>query len=416
MKIKGTKNNDDGIDRPRLAGTAGHDRIYGRAGDDFLAGLAGDDRLYGGTGGDILVGGGPQEDAGADHLFGGAGNDLIRAGLGDDFINGGGGIDRVSFFINVVANPSVTSGVTVSLAIVGKAQDTGYGLKKIVGIEHLSGTAYADRLTGNSGSNWLLGGGGNDVYFGLAGNDLITVASGQEYVDGGSGTDSVNLAGNGTVSGPVSVSLALQNSWQATGQGSLFLTSVENLSGTAYNDSLRGDGGANVLAGWDGSDTLVGGGGNDRLLGDGEIATFGPGPSGGAVAIMATGAEDPVGNDILIGGAGADRLNGGPGADNFVYLSVGDSTISAPDRLEDFRHSEADLIDLAAIDAKSATGADEAFTFVGSAAFTGTAGELRVSAVSGGFMLLGDVNGDASADFAIMVASPQPLVVQDLVL
>ena len=43
MKIKGTKGNDNGVDRPALIGSAEEDRIFGLAGDHAISGGGGDD-------------------------------------------------------------------------------------------------------------------------------------------------------------------------------------------------------------------------------------------------------------------------------------------------------------------------------------------------------------------------------------
>jgi hypothetical protein len=75
----------------------------------------------------------------------------------------------------------------------------------------------------------------------------------------------------------------------------------------------------------------------------------------------------------------------------------------------DFSSSN-DEIDLHHLDARSGTSADDAFTFIQSRAFSGTAGELRYSQTrdSSGTnfnLVQGDVNGDAAADFSIAVYS-----------
>ena len=45
------------------------------------------------------------------------------------------------------------------------------------------------------------------------------------------------------------------------------LSNIQNLTGSAFNDTLTGDAGANTLAGGDGNDTLQGLGGADVLQG-----------------------------------------------------------------------------------------------------------------------------------------------------
>ena len=93
------------------------------------------------------------------------------------------------------------------------------------------------------------------------------------------------------------------------------------------------------------------------------------------------------GDDVLNGFAGADVLNGGAGADRFDF-----SIIEMGDRIVDFV-SGTDKVDL------RGTGVD--FSWIGGAAFSNTAGELRFA---GGF-LQGDVNGDGRADLSISLGS-----------
>jgi Ca2+-binding RTX toxin-like protein len=66
------------------------------------------------------------------------------------------------------------------------------------------------------------------------------------------------------------------------------------VSGSAYNDVLKGNAAANTLSGNGGHDLLDGGGGNDVLRGG-------------------------AGDDTLVGGAGADMLVGGAGWDTATY-------------------------------------------------------------------------------------------------
>ncbi|WP_439631586.1 calcium-binding protein [Shinella sp.] len=150
-----------------------------------------------------------------------------------------------------------------------------------------------------------------------------------------------------------------------------FLAGNDKISGTKYAD---------VLMGGKGADVLSGGGGKDILKGD-------------------------AGNDKLYGGDGGDRLTGGSGADTFIFKSIKDSTVAASgrDTILDFSRSQKDKIDLAAIDASTKAGGDQAFKFIGTDAFHNKAGELRFEKKGGDTLIHGDVNGDGKADFSILV-------------
>jgi Ca2+-binding RTX toxin-like protein len=106
-----------------------------------------------------------------------------------------------------------------------------------------------------------------------------------------------------------------------------------------------------------------------------------------------------AGNDVLVGGLGEDRLIGNAGADHFVFRTAADSSVAAPDVINDFRHGQGDKIDLKGIAARSLSG--DHFDFVGNADFSNHAGELRFDLASR--LLQGDIDGDGLADFAIEV-------------
>jgi hypothetical protein len=105
--------------------------------------------------------------------------------------------------------------------------------------------------------------------------------SDDDAIDGGTGTDTVDYSG---VTTAVTVDIAAGTA--TGGSGDDTLTNIENVIGSANNDSLTGDAGANVLDGGDGNDTFAGGSGNDTIVG-GE------------------------GNDNMLGEAGDDTLMAG---------------------------------------------------------------------------------------------------------
>jgi len=167
---------------------------------------------------------------------------------------------------------------------------------------------------------------------------------------------------------------------------------IENAVGGGGADRLTGNEVANRLVGKGGSDLLAGGNGDDVLLGGG-------------------------GRDDLRGNLGADRLAGGTGNDVFRYSAITDSSGRNADRISDFVTGH-DHIRLTAIDANPLTKADDAFAFIGGAAFSGAAGELRAIASAGGTatIVLGDTDGDAHADFRIVLLGHPDLGMGDFFL
>jgi Ca2+-binding RTX toxin-like protein len=108
----------------------------------------------------------------------------------------------------------------------------------------------------------------------------------------------------------------------ASGQGTDVLSSIENLIGSDHNDTLAGNGVANLIRGGTGDDEISGRGGNDTLRGEDGSDTL----SGGAGRDRLFGGAD---NDTLTGGAGNDTLAGGGGNDTFIYsFGEGNDTVT----------------------------------------------------------------------------------------
>ena len=107
----------------------------------------------------------------------------------------------------------------------------------------------------NPGDNILMGFGGNDILEGRGGADIL---------DGGAGSDTASYESSPaavivTVNNPATQAFSASGG-DATGD---FLVSIENLVGSAFNDTLTGSSNNNVLAGGRGNDTLDGQGGTD---------------------------------------------------------------------------------------------------------------------------------------------------------
>ena len=97
--------------------------------------------------------------------------------------------------------------------------------------------------------------------------------------------------------------------------------SIENVTGSAQDDSLTGDANPNILRGNAGDDTINGLGGNDPLLYGGPGDDTINGGDGNDKLVGCTG------DDTLNGGAGNDTLEGVGGDDTFVFTQkdAGDS-------------------------------------------------------------------------------------------
>jgi Ca2+-binding RTX toxin-like protein len=429
---------DDGIFT--VFGGIGDDSIYlgdigrllkGGDGADHLYGGADSDSLYGEAGNDVLSGAG----AGTvvpNNLSGGLGDDTYLVAAQDFIIEKAGeGSDRVYASVDYV----LSAEAEVELL---SASD----LAAVTALK-LTGNEFAQTLVGNAGNNALDGKAGADVMRGGAGNDIYVVDVAGDAVTeaAGQGTDEIRTA---------LASYSLAN-----------LANVENLTGTSGSgQTLTGNAGANVLRGGAGEDQLIGGRGDDgyyvgnagdkvsEALGEGNdrvyaavdyklgagqfIEVLSTDNDGGTAARALTGneftnriignagnnildsgggndrLEGGNGNDRLIGGLGHDEMTGGSGADTFVFLTSRDSEYALrsdgwkvlPDLIADFTSGQ-DKIDLSAIDAIDGTAGNDAFTFLGTQAFTGHAGELRYEVSGGHAVILADTDGNGGADFIL---------------
>ena len=86
-----------------------------------------------------------------------------------------------------------------------------------------------------------------------------------------------------------------------------------------------------------------------------------------------------AGNDWIYGGGGNDRITGGPGVDHLVGDAGVDTFVFTEASGRDVVHAferGVDVLNLAGIDANAAAAGNQAFDYVGGAAFSG-AGDLR---------------------------------------
>ncbi|MEM7506713.1 MAG: cadherin-like domain-containing protein [Pseudomonadota bacterium] len=326
-----------------LEGTIHDDQISGLGANDVLRGLDGDDSL-----------------------FGGVGNDLLTGGVGADRLDGGEGTDRAQY-------SDATAGVRADLGDAATNAGDAAG-DSYVSIENLLGSRHDDVLLGDAGRNQLSGHNGDDTLFGGAGDDMLIGGAGADLLDGGAGNDTASYK-----HATAALRADLQGAGAGAAAGDVF-EAVENLIGSRFSDTLRGDLLANDLQGGDGNDKLYGRGGSDTL-------------SGGD------------GQDVLYGNGAQDILEGGAGADRFAFYLASETRNGAHNRdvILDFDSlsSSADIIDLSRI---QTTRSDGAFVFEGLvSSFSGEAGELRYarSAAKDLTLIQGDIDGDGKADLQI---------------
>ena len=123
------------------------------------------------------------------------------------------------------------------------------------------------------------------------------------------------------------------------------------------------------------------------------------------------------GDDTLAGGLGRDTLKGGTGADLFKFNSIDETGITSKtrDTISDFHHDEGDRIDLSSIDASDTLTGNQAFIFIGTAAFSSNAtGQLRFDTKA--HVLYGSNDADTTPEFSILLSGVTELFIKDFIL
>ncbi len=433
------------VDPDIVVGTSAGETIMGGAGNDIINGRGGNDTMIGGNGSDLyavdsvldqvietnpdlLIGGSDQVNSWVNYTLGAnverlqltglavsgtgnslanvivgheidnildgrAGNDKLNGRAGNDTMIGGDGSDL--FFVDSVldvvveTNADLTAGGNdkVLTSVSYTLGDNVELLALTTGAGNIGGTGNAlnNVITGNAGDNTIDGGAGNDTLYGMAGADTMI---------GGDGNDLYYVESLLDTVIETNADIATGGSDQVVSSVNFTLgANLEKLSLTGNgNTTATGNGSDNLLVGNSGSNVVSGLGGNDNLHGLG-------------------------GDDFIIGGAGRDTFHGGAGADTLVFNDYSDSGVTGLDRdvIMNFEVG-IDKIDLSGLDALIGTGEDDAFTFIGNAAFSGALGELRVFNFVGGTMVEANVTGGIAADFHIRLAPTVALTQADFVL
>ncbi|MGE0653025.1 MAG: Ig-like domain-containing protein [Alphaproteobacteria bacterium] len=324
-------------------------------------------------------------------------NEVVRAGSGNIAVYNENGSLWGAFSIT---GPRVTfAGTSVTLdPVADLAAGVGYYVTVAAGaIVDLVGNAFAgisgnssfnfstkldvNVITGTAGNDKLAGTDAADRIFGMAGKDKLVGGGDDDWIDGGAGVDSMQ---GGLGDDTYVVDSKSDKVTEKSGAG------VDTVITSLPSFALRGA--------------------VEHLIFQGSSAFTGV---GNALNNAITGGD---GNDLLNGGAGGDILAGGAGADRFVFASASETGLGAArDVIVDFM-SDIDTIDLAAIDANTTMKGNQAFSGILVDTFGGLAGQLRVADSGSDLLVSGDINGDAIADFEILLRDVASLSRNDFVL
>ena len=181
-------------------------------------------------------------------------------------------------------------------------------------------------------------------------DNIIIGTEYDDYFDGLGGSDTVSYA---SATSGVQVNLGTQTAQDTLGAGFDKILNIENIIGSAYNDTLTGTAGNNILNGGAGIDSLTGGDGNDTYIvtaGDTITDTAGtdtvqssvdyalvdtslehltllPGAVNGKGNSLANTLTGNTAGNVLDGAGGNDTLKGGAGNDTYIVGSTGDTII-----------------------------------------------------------------------------------------
>jgi Ca2+-binding RTX toxin-like protein len=438
-----------------ISGNGGNDALYGNGGNDIISGDDGLDQVFGGDGDDVLEIKYASGVTAGEVYDGGSGFDRLRVETGSFQIDLTSanlvsieGIEGWSALLSLTQlaqfqrlelnNLRLATGGSISLSGVQIGAEfialsdnaTEISLAGAIRIlseqvfnvfggaanDTITGSNQADILYGEDGHDVIAGNGGIDTLSGGAGNDrlVVSAAGSGSHVDGGTEVDVLAVSGAvtlGTVAGIEAIELtggaALTLTGAQVSSGFILATAVTGTGSLTFNmtDGLAlltklwsiAPGIAVAINGTSGTDimklgnvvqTANGGDGIDQIKGGSAVDTI----NGGA------------GTDKINGAGGADILTGGAGNDVFKYANVSDSGLSAAaDRITDYSIGQ-DRLNFVNIDANAALAGDQAFTFLGTAAFAATGlGQLRYLTSGADLIVQADVNGDGVADMEVVL-------------
>jgi Ca2+-binding RTX toxin-like protein len=258
----------------------------GSAFNDTLTGSTVDNVLDGRGGDDLISGAGTTD---FDDLLGGSGNDTFNQGAaddGEDDIEGEGGLDWVNYGAR-------TAAVNVTLNFDGDVcgdEDSGSDDGQISPCEFDDVDTVENATLGT----------GDDTFMGDGFNNTVQPNGGQNILDGEGGGDNLDYS----VGYTAGVTIDLGGGASSVDA----ISDFENVTGTAFADSITGSDTNNLIKSAKGADSVRAGAGDDTVR-----------AGAGNDTVRGSGGDDDLfgmrGNDSLSGGSGDDFCSGGKGID-----------------------------------------------------------------------------------------------------
>lgn len=301
-----------------------------------------DNRLTGNAGANLLDGG-----TGADRMDGGSGNDTyVVDNQGDEIIDSSGSADQVMTFINYTLGSSLEN-------------------LRLMGVNALNGT-------GNNSNNIIYANIGDNVMDG--GNDTLV-----------SGFRGDTLSYEHGATAAVTVDLGTTAAQSTGGSGIDTIRNFEHLIGSTYNDTLSGNGGANILDGGLGVDTVTYASATEAVTIDLNLMQA---TTSGIVDTLRN-FENIVGSqfdDVMVGTTGTNIFDGGvAGGDTVSYRNLGldEGGVVVNLSLTTAQNTQGSGID----------------TFISIEHLEGSVNEDRLGGNSGANRLLGDAGNDTLSGY-----------------
>lgn len=394
---------------------ANHPNVF-----DFLGTLsAGNDKIYGSDTVEDNMGVGTNH--GNDTVFFGKHGGFAGGSEGNDIYKGGSGFDTLSYE-NTYYFTDDKHGINANLAT-GRIIDSWGDKDKASGIDELRGSVYNDRMTGSAADESFMGLKGKDMIDGGGGEN--TIRYDRDAVYGGTAGIDARLDKGYVIDGFGNKDTVKNiQDVDGTSKNDTFVGDGQNneFHGLAGKDSYDGGGGTDAVSFYWSTDIGEHGVKVDLTKSKNQIADDGFGnveTTKSIEAVSGSAFDDTIklgaangwaagnaGDDTLIAGTGVQQFYGGSGKDTFVFNdahAIGTEQ-GHRDYIDDFSQADGDKIDFSGIGG---------LQFDGTGGFNGSSGEVHYLDQGGYTYVYGDVDGDKIADFKLVLKGEIVLTADD---